>query len=181
MNRLNKTLVYLSGPIENASDNGVSWREVITSKLKPYGIGILNPCDKPSCMYCEDSTTRELPVSCRNNEDWDKVISIMKPICGIDLRMVDIAHFIIMYLDPNVHTCGTYHEIFVAIQQKKPVLIMCEGGKKKMPFWLFGVIPITMMFDTWDELIAYIDHINKDDNVDDCNRWRFFDFAKIFS
>ena len=119
-------------------------------------------------------------LSCRNAGKWEELVNMMKPICAIDLRMVDIAHFIIMYLDPQVHTCGTYHEIFVAIQQKKPVLIMCKGGKKCLPFWLFGVIPIQMIFDTWDELLKYIAHINNDDDVDDCGRWRFFDFAKIF-
>ena len=37
MQRLNKTLVYLSGPMENVVDGGTNWRNMISKELKHMG------------------------------------------------------------------------------------------------------------------------------------------------
>ena len=76
--------------------------------------------------------------------------------------------------------CGSYHEAFVAVAQKKPLLIMCQQGKQNVPNWLFGVVPHEHMFGSWSELIEYIHHINEDEEVEDLNRWRFFDWEKVY-
>ena len=62
------------------------------------GIGVFDPCDKPSNFAPEDEDTRNLVERYKKLGDYEKVSSIMKPICAVDLRMVDIAHFIIMNL-----------------------------------------------------------------------------------
>ena len=104
----------------------------------------------------------------------------MKPICAVDLRMVDIAHFLVMDLDVDVHMCGSYHEAFMAVFQKKPVLIKCEQGKNSLPNWLFGVIPHELIFSTWADLLAYLREIDSSETVDHLDRWRFFDFEKVY-
>ena len=76
--------------------------------------------------------------------------------------------------------CGSYHEMFVAVGQKKPVLIRCEGGKERLPNWMFGVTPHQMVFSTWDELMGYLNHVDSDEQVEHYNRWRFFDFNKVY-
>ena len=104
----------------------------------------------------------------------------MRDIAAIDLRMVDVAHFVIMYMDIDVHMCGSYHEASVAIQQKKPLLIMCKQGKKHIPNWLFGVTPHQQMFSDWLELIEYLGRVNSGEDRHHYNRWRFFNFEKVF-
>ena len=84
---------------------------------------------------------------------FDNVKKSMRDIAAVDLRMVDIAHFVIMYMDIDVHLCGSYHEAFVAIQQKKPLLIVCKQGKCFMPSWMFGVMPHEHMFDDWNDML----------------------------
>lgn len=180
MNRLKSTTCYLCGAMDRVSDGGVGWRRAITPKLKKLGVGVLDPCDKPSDYGTEDTTTREFIDSCKKNGRFDDAARIMKPICAIDLRMVDVAHFIVMSLDVDNHLCGSYHEAFLAVQQKKPVLVMCKQGKENIPNWMFGVIPHEMMFSNWSELLEYLNHVNEDDDVEHLNRWRFFDFEKVF-
>ena len=144
------------------------------------GIGVFDPCDKPSNFAPEDEDTRNLVERYKKLGDYEKVSSIMKPICAVDLRMVDIAHFIIMNLDVDNHLCGSYHEAFLGVAQKKPVIVRCKQGKKNLPNWMFGVVPHQMVFSSWSEVHEYLHHINEDENVEHLNRWRFFDFDKVY-
>ena len=180
MNRLKGMTAYLCGAMDRVADGGTAWREYITPKLQELGVGVFNPCNKPSDYAPEDEDTRELIASLKVREDYDGVSKIMKPICAVDLRMVDIAHFILMSLDIDSHLCGSYHEAFVAIGQKKPVIVMCKQGKKNLPNWMFGVMPSQMVFSSWSEVLEYLHHINEDDDVEHLNRWRFFDFNKVY-
>jgi len=180
MNRLKGMTAYLCGAMDRVADGGVEWREHITPKLQEFGVGVFNPCNKPSDYAPEDEDTRELIHSLKRSGRYDEVASVMKPICAVDLRMVDIAHFIIMNLDIDSHLCGSYHEAFVAIGQKKPVIVMCKQGKRNLPNWMFGVVPHQMVFINWSETLEYLHHINEDENVKHLNRWRFFDFNKVY-
>lgn len=180
MNRLKGMTCYLCGPMDRVPDGGIVWREDITPKLKELGVGVLDPCKKPSEYATEDADTRGLIEEYKESLKFDEVHEIMKPICAVDLRMVDIAHFLIMYLDLDVHMCGSYHEAFVAVGQKKPVLVMCKQGASQLPNWMFGVIPHEMVFNNWFQLLDYLHHVDCDETVDHMNRWRFFDFNKVY-
>lgn len=180
MNRLKGMTCYLCGPMDRVPDGGVEWRENISKKLKRLGVGVFNPCDKPSDFAPEDDNTREKISSLKEDGKFDEVSEIMKPICSVDLRMVDIAHFVVMNLDLDVHLCGSYHEAFVAISQKKPLIIRCEQGKASLPNWMFGVVPHGMVFDNWDGVMEYLKHVDTDKDADSHNKWRFFDFDKVY-
>tara|TARA_R100001244_G_scaffold55390_1_gene47521 strand:+ start:2177 stop:2728 length:552 start_codon:yes stop_codon:yes gene_type:complete len=180
MNRLKGMTCYLCGPMDRVPDGGVEWREDISKRLKKLGVGVFNPCDKPSDFAPEDDNTRERIAELKSKKRFAKVSEIMKPICSVDLRMVDIAHFVIMNLDLDVHLCGSYHEAFVAISQKKPVIIRCEQGKSSLPNWMFGVVPHQMVFGDWKEVMKYLNSVNKNKKVANHNRWRFFDFEKVY-
>ena len=47
MNRLKGLRCYLAGPIDQAPDDGVEWRQKITPWLEQKGVRVLDPCDKP--------------------------------------------------------------------------------------------------------------------------------------
>jgi hypothetical protein len=93
--------------------------------------------------------------------------------------MVDIAHFLVLYVDLDIHMTGSYNEAFLGVNQKKPVLTMCKQGKENLPNWLFGVMPHEMMFSNWEDLRAYLYFINTSEEVDHMNRWRFLDMDYI--
>ena len=180
INRLKHTICYLCGPMDRVADGGVTWRRNLTPKLKEMGVGVLDPSKKPTEFAKEDNNFRNNIDYLKKTRQFDDVHKEMKDIAAIDLRMVDIAHFLIMYMDMDIHMCGSYHEAFVAVSQKKPVLIVCKQGKPKLPNWMFGVIPHQHMFDNWSYLLEYLYHVNEDEEVDHLKRWRFFDFSEIY-
>jgi hypothetical protein len=167
--------------MDRVEDGGVIWRRRITPILKASGIGVLDPSDKPTQFAIEDASFRSTVNDLKNSNQFDEVKSMMRDIAAIDLRMVDIAHFVIMYMDIDSHMCGSYHEAFLSIQQKKPLLIVCEQGKENIPNWLFGVMPHEHMFSSFDELMLYIDRVDYGGEEEHYNRWRFFDFEKIYN
>ena len=180
MNRLKNTICYLCGPMDRVDDGGVTWRRNLSPKLTEMGVGVLDPSKKPTEFAKEDDNFRNNINNLKRTRKFDDVHKEMKDIAAIDLRMVDIAHFLVMYMDMDIHMCGSYHEAFVAVSQKKPVLVVCKQGKSAMPNWMFGVIPLQQMFDSWSLLLEYLHHVNEDENVDHLKRWRFFDFDEIY-
>ena len=99
---------------------------------------------------------------------------LMKTIRSVDLRLVDISDFIVVNLDLNIHPCGTYEEIFWANRQKKPVIMRVLQGKENAPDWLFGTFPHQHIFSDWNDVYAYLEHVNSAENVNNYNRWYFF-------
>lgn len=182
MGRLDKHLVYLSSGMDRVPDGGVAWRNWITPILQKRGIGVFNPCDKPIVYATEDENTRTHINQFKQNQDYESVRQIMKPICHADLNMVDNSHFLIVYLDTEIHLGGTIHELSLAIMQRTPTLIMCEQGISGIPNWWFGVVPHQTMFGDWDSLLEYVRHVDEDpiEEVDTLGRWIFYDWSKIY-
>jgi nucleoside 2-deoxyribosyltransferase len=178
MNRLKNQRVYLSGAIDRVADRGAGWRNKITPFLKEMGVVVLNPLDKPTDTGLEDQDSHIIKTKLKTQRRFDEFSSLMKEIRSVDLRMVDISDFLIVNLDIDVHPCGTYEEIFEANRQKKPIIIHIVQGKEHAPDWLFGAIPHQMIFSTWEELCAYLNHINYSENIDHHKRWYFFHFSK---
>ena len=98
----------------------------------------------------------------------------MRDIVHVDLRMVDVSDGVIVYLDPETPMCGTYHELINALQQRKPTLVVVEGGKKKAPNWLFGIMNFNFMFDSFDDLKTFLKQIDEGIITADLSRWVFF-------
>lgn len=174
LNRLKNTRCYLAGAMEHTSDNGVGWRDVIKRDLESLRITWLDPTDKPTEIAHEDAdfANRLRYWKCQGN--WKKVSDAVRIIRAVDLRMVDIADFMIVNIDMDVPTCGTWEEIFWANRCMKPVIVRVAQGKVAAPSWLFGTIPHEMIFSSWTEVGRYLRSINSSPVIDDLKRWRFF-------
>ena len=181
MNRLDKAICYLCGAMDRVPDGGVGWRHWITPMIKDMGIGVLDPSDKPTSFAQENNEFRDKINLLKLEKKYDTVKKYMRNVAAIDLRMVDIAHFVIMYMDMDIHMCGSYHEACTAIQQKKPLLIVCKQGKEHVPNWLFGVMPHQHMFSDWFSFLDYLKRVDSGQDREHYNRWRFFDFQKVYN
>jgi hypothetical protein len=62
-----------------------------------------------------------------------KVFALVTPVMHIDLRMVDLSDFVIASCPTNLYSVGTPHEIVVARQQRKPVLVV--SPPVRYPIW----------------------------------------------
>lgn len=193
-NRLKGTCIYLAGPMERMSDNGENWRKIATTYLNKLGIGVFNPADKATDLAPEDAETKKYHNSLResirvylsegNKERaslyMQEFSSIIKEVVSADIRMVDLSSAILLHVDPDVHMCGSYSEQAWACLQRKPVIIFCEKGIHRIPGWLWGHCQWQMFFGSLDEALDYVRHIHEDETIDRLNRWKFFNFDKIF-
>lgn len=174
INNLKGTKTYLVGAMDRVPDGGISWRNRISPILQSFGVTIINPCEKQIHGIKEDDETRWWIDYYKETGQYQKIRDKFSIIRNADLRCVDISDFLVCHIDLNVHACGTYEEIVTANRQKKPVLIWCEQGKHKAPNWLFFMLPHEHIFSSMDELVIYLDNINKHNDVKQLSRWLFF-------
>ena len=113
---------------------------------------------------------------------FDEVVRLMKDIVRVDLSMVDKSDFVIVFLDMDVYTCGSYVEIAHAAMERKPILVVCKQGKNKIPGFLWGLCGgHSTFFSDWKQLKDYIVRVAIADDFDDLNgRWKFFNYDKVY-
>jgi hypothetical protein len=182
MGRLAGQRAYLSGPMDRVADRGRGWREWIIPILQKRGVGILNPLDKPQLYnnFEGDEEFIKLRNHLRNEKRYDELALLIKEhVTQPDLEMIDDCTFEIIYVDVNIHLAGTYHELILGVQQRKPTLIMCEQRKDNVPFWWWGIVDHNYFFSSWGSLIDYLDYV--DNSTEKLKRWRFFDYKKVFN
>lgn len=171
MNLLNKTKTYLVGHMQYA--DGSNWRRYVRSQLEPMGITVFDPYDKPFIKDVDEgSEIRKSLSGLMNNEKYDDVQKIMREIRIYDLNLVDRSDFIIAHIIPDVASWGSAEELVTANRSKKPIFLSVEGGKKKCPLWLLGMIPHRYIYDSLTEIISTINGINNGHIQIDSNRWR---------
>lgn len=182
MGRLNGMLCYGVGPIDRVSvETATNWRRDMGHFLKELGVIFLDPTNKPVKGLSED-------LECINNREklkqegkYDELSKIVRKVRTFDLRCVDLASFIVAYINVDVHLCGSWEEIFLANRQKKPIIMMVEGGKQKTPSWVFGAINHNLIFSNWDEVKTYLLHIDQDEQIEHLGRWTFLDFEVLLN
>jgi nucleoside 2-deoxyribosyltransferase len=164
--------------MDRCADNGETWRQRIKLDLSDLGIIWLDPTRKPTDRAIESAETRRLLAEAKEAGDFDYVCDQIKVIRSTDLRLTDVADFLVVHLDTEIYSCGTWEEIANANRQKKPIVVHVEQGKSATPNWLLGMIPHQMIFSTWEDLYVYLRSIARDQEFDRLNRWQFFSFQE---
>tara|TARA_A100001391_G_scaffold172537_1_gene134055 strand:+ start:786 stop:1421 length:636 start_codon:yes stop_codon:yes gene_type:complete len=177
VNKLEGLRCYLAGPIDAADDDGVGWRKDATKWLKARGVKVLDPCDKPISYaeYKEIDTEKQKMMELKENGRYFELSQRMREIAHVDLRMTDISDFLIVYLNPNITMFGTIHELINSLNQKKPTLVVVEGGKRCASNWLFGIMDFNFIFDSFEELYDFLGLIDTEAIQANLSRWVFFD------
>ena len=177
MNKLKGLRCYLAGPIDHADDDGKGWRTKTQKWLEKKKVFVFNPCDKPISyqQYKEIDEEKTKMMALKQSGRFFELTQRMKEIVHVDLRMVDVSDMVIVYIDPKTPMFGTIHELINSLQQRKPTLVVVEGGKEKAPNWLFGLMDFNFMFGSFDELYTFLTHIDENFIEADLSRWVFFD------
>ncbi len=135
-NNLDGTRVYLSGPMDFVGsriiEKYLGWRAIVSPILKALGVTVLDPWNKPHIRghfrygqegvghsrstYEKDFWTNEETRLLFDKEFRDTV--------HVDLRMTDMADFVLAFVPTNIYSVGTAHEIVVSRWQHKPVLLI---------------------------------------------------------
>lgn len=171
MGNLNKTKTYLVGHMQYA--DGSYWRNYVEEKLSPLGIQIFNPYKKPFVKDVDEDEKARAKIS-KNMEDgfYSDVANRMKIVRSYDLNLVDRSDFIITHILPSVASWGSAEEIVTAVRMKKPIFVSVEGGKKKTPLWIMGMLPHHYIYDRVDDIIEMIYKIDSGEKEIDSDRWR---------
>ena len=161
---LEGTRCYLSGPIEY--DAKPDWRVEPVTALSKRKVVVFDPA--------ADEKQNAVPLLkvAREAKDYAEMAKICRGFVRKDLCLVDRCDFLISCLPHGVPTAGSHHEIIVADNAKKPVLLVCPEGKQFVPLWFYGFIPHECMFGGWADLWEYLDQVDKGDQKDN-RRWSF--------
>jgi nucleoside 2-deoxyribosyltransferase len=179
--RLDGAMFYLAGPMDDVPDRGSTWRKEITKWLHNKNIGVLCPYNKAiiNSQHEDHKYYDEINILKKYNQ-FEEVHKKMRAVAADDYRMVDKADALILYIDKNAHMCGSYHENCMAAYQRKPVIVCCPQGISEIPNWIFSICRHEMFFQTLSEVKAYIEFVCHASSVPTYNRWRFFDYDKVF-
>ncbi|HZC75898.1 MAG TPA: hypothetical protein VE220_07990 [Gaiellaceae bacterium] len=136
---LNGARVYLSGPMyyggEEHGEGEGGWRSRVADFLEAQGATVFNPWQKPHVRGVGEYG-REGDMGQPYRERWtfddssDGAVARAycrekaRPMTHIDLRMIDTSDLMIAFCPTNIYSVGTVHEIVLARQQKKPVLLV---------------------------------------------------------
>lgn len=159
MGRLNGLIIYLAGAIDRCPNYGVQWRDELSKKMfDQFGIHSMNPMKKPDFFnMVGEHEYRELRKTLKENEDYEQLSEYIDKIVDADFKMLDISNCVIAYIDLDVYACGTMFELYRAYDAGKLVFIVCKQGKKSIPDWLFGFFNHSFMFDSFDELLHFME------------------------
>ena len=170
-NILYKTRTYLVGHMQYAS--GRDWRGHVEEELAPLGIQIFNPYKKPFVKDVNEDEDTRLSIShCMEHGYFNNVAERMKLIRSYDLNLVDRSDFIVAHLLPEVASWGSAEEIVTAVRMKKPMFISMEGGKRKTPLWMMGMLPHHYIYDSIEEVVDMVKQIDNGEKKIDSDRWR---------
>lgn len=177
--------IYLCGPIDFVEDGGIGWRDDMTQRLKKIGFereNIFNPCRKPLLSDQDNylSNEGELMSQYRKERDWDGLSGVVSKIAHIDLRLVDKSDLVIAAFPKDsegntIQTYGTIHEIVVAKQQQKPVLVFWEGGKENASAWIMWLVGHENVWSTPGDVVRYLKHICEGYVEPNPKEWLFID------
>ena len=176
-NKLNGLRCYLAGPIDHAEDDGVGWRQEAGKWLRARGVVVMDPTDKPTSQtqFKEIDEEKEKLLELKKLGRWSELRTYMKEIVLADLRMVEVSDMNIVYIDTDIHLCGTYEELFVSLRQRKPTFVVAKNGKESLSVWLFGRMNPNFIFESFEELYDYLNGIDTGLIQPDSTRWVFFD------
>ena len=174
MNNLKGLRCYLSGPIEYCENAGTKWRDEITPQLKEMGVIVYDPTKMFAPDRISDVERLKQIQEAKANEDWDTVAKLARPVRNFDLRLVDKSDFLIAFIDPDIQMCGTWHEVFKANEQKKPILLVWKGGKPRVSGWMYGTLPHKYFFETFKDAVQHLEDLDCGDEEFD-NRWVIVD------
>lgn len=172
---LKNSVCYLVGAIDNASDQGIGWRQLVisTCKMNNLRIKFLDPTNKIGCLKKEVGEEHSYICNLKSSKRYDELSDFMHTIVRQDHRCVDLSDFIIFYIDPSVHTCGSYFELQSALTEKKPYFVITKGGKQNTPSWLFGIANHNFFFNSIEEVIDRLVCINNG-TIELDDRWVLF-------
>ena len=150
-------IAYLSGPIENAENDGADWRLSITHWLKDeINHNVFNPVEatRGTISGITNDEFREMKKT-----EPEIYKTLIRKIIDIDIKaVVENSDYLIVNWDESVFKGGgTHGEITLAYYLKKPIYLINHVSLDDLSSWIFSCS--TEVFDSFDDLKIYLSKI----------------------
>ena len=146
-------IAYLSGAMENASDDGSEWRKEITIWLnKTLNHDVLDPVILSSKLATKlkIKNYREL-----KKENPELFIKFIRRIVDQDLKAVENSDYLICLWDDIVlKGAGTHGEVTYAYKIGKPIFLINKLDSIDLSSWILGCT--TKIFNDFTDLKQYL-------------------------
>lgn len=147
-------IAYLSGPIENAENDGADWRKSLTPWIKnTLSHKVFNPVIATRDIT-KGLTSSEFRNMKRSNPD--KYKKLIRKIINIDIEaVVNSSDYLIVNWNKSVFRGGgTHGEITLAYFLKKPIYLINNVPFDDLSSWIFSCS--TEVFDSFEDLKTYL-------------------------
>lgn len=142
-----KVKVYLAGPIENANDYGLGWRQVYKDRLDALGGTTVIP------NLIEDQRIPHKELRKLKITDISAYVRAVRDIIDADLQVLNDCDAVVTLWD-GTWSAGTMHEVGHAFEYGIPVYIVSEIAPELIPGWFLSCA--TAIGRSLEEVIEYI-------------------------
>ena len=150
-------IAYLSGPIENAQNDGAGWRNDITSWLEnKLNHKVFNPVIETKNIIKKYDASDFRMMKKTNSDGYKKII---REIIKVDLEaVVNQSDYLIVKWDESVFKGGgTHGEVTMAYWFGKPVYLINSLPLDDVSSWIFSCSDY--IFDNFEDLKEKLDEL----------------------
>ena len=150
-------IAYLSGPIENAQNDGAGWRNDITSWLEnKLNHKVFNPVIETKNIIKKYDASDFRMMKKTNSDGYKKII---REIIKVDLEaVVNQSDYLIVKWDESVFKGGgTHGEVTMAYWFGKPVYLINSLPLDDVSSWIFSCSDY--IFDNFEDLKNKLDEL----------------------
>jgi len=147
-------IAYLSGPIENAENDGANWRESITPWLKDeIKHDVFNPVLATRKIISNLTNTQFREMKDTNPKKYKNLI---RQIIDIDIKAVvgETDYLIVNWNKSVFRGGGTHGEITLAYYLKKPIYLVNHVPLDDLSSWISSCA--TEVFDSFDDMKIHL-------------------------
>ena len=147
-------IAYLSGPIENAENDGANWRESITPWLiDEIKHDVFNPVLATRKIISNLSNTQFREIKDTNPKKYKNLI---RQIIDIDIKAVvgETDYLIVNWNKSVFRGGGTHGEITLAYYLKKPIYLVNHVPLDDLSSWISSCA--TEVFDSFDDMKIHL-------------------------
>ena len=147
-------IAYLSGPIENAENDGANWRESITPWLKDeIKHDVFNPVLATRKIISNLTNTQFREMKDTNPTKYKNLI---RQIIDIDIKAVvgETDYLIVNWNKSVFRGGGTHGEITLAYYLKKPIYLVNHVPLDDLSSWISSCA--TEVFDSFDDMKIHL-------------------------
>jgi hypothetical protein len=147
-------IAYLSGPIENAENDGANWRESITPWLKDeIKHNVFNPVLATRKIISNLTNTQFREMKDTNPKKYKNLI---RQIIDLDIKAVvgETDYLIVNWNKSVFRGGGTHGEITLAYYLKKPIYLVNHVPLDDLSSWISSCA--TEVFDSFDDMKIHL-------------------------